>query len=823
MNLRPKEDEIANLKRIEALLSFQILDTDPEAEFDELAKLAAIICESPMAHISFLDDHRQWFKASVGLGLKEVPIEQTVCQDTIRQNTLLEIEDLHMGVRYQHIELLFGDPPIRFYAGQPIITEEGYALGTLCVLDHLPKSLDEKQKEALASIARQVQNLLKERKNKLETYEILHEVVKDKIDQAERNLAQKDREINLLQKAINKSSAALMFDPEGNILEVNDNFLRLFGYKRDELIGKHHQKLLVENDLEENRFFWKKLSTGNFFKGKVKRKAKSGEILHLLVTYTPIADESGHISKVLKIAQDVTKETLYEISLSKEKHAAERAVISKDNFLANMSHEIRTPMNAILGFTDLLLETPLSHEQKDLVKPIKFAGDNLLSIINNILDLSKIENEEIAFERQSFHFRKILDQVREMLRHKYKEKGLFFNLEIEENIPAYLKGDAHRLSQILINLINNAIKFTESGGITVIAKILDELEEKLILQIEVKDTGIGIPEEKLDYIFERFTQATEDTTRKYGGTGLGLNITRKLIELQGGEIRVKSELGKGSSFIFTLPFGRISDEEKIVSDDHQDANVSLAGRRILLCEDTELNVKLAVKVLESAGATVDIASNGKEAIEKLKNPVYDVVLMDIQMPEMDGYESTYHIREKMGLSLPIIAMTAHSFVKEKEKCLKLGMNDYISKPFRKHELITKINFHVGQVHDLRLVKEIQEEELIHGKILLQELSGGNVEFEKEMVGLFLQQVPNYMTNIKQLLTKGNFKEIKQLVHKLKSSLSLMAWPAFIEFVQEIELDPKLLKEKENYTKWENNMKKLCETLAETYNLTKNGV
>lgn len=402
-----------------------------------------------------------------------------------------------------------------------------------------------------------------------------------------------------------------------------------------------------------------------------------------------------------RLLRERVREKTKELEAQKER--AEYSERVKEQFLANMSHEIRTPMNAILGVTRLLLEKEPRTDQLKYLNAIKHASDNLLVIINDILDLSKIEAGKINFERISFDLRNEILSVIDTIKVNADEKHLLLNYEIDDDIPTNISGDPYRLSQVLLNLVGNAIKFTEKGSVTIKVSKVQERSDNIELKFSVEDTGIGIAKDKLDYIFDMFTQETSSTTRKFGGSGLGLAICKKLIELQGGTIHVESETGKGSVFSFILNYQ--IDKNKIVSEitakEEPAVKNNLKGLRILLAEDNEFNQMVAVDTLESAieNAKIDVAKNGKEAVEMLNTNNYDIVLMDIQMPEMDGHEATKMIRSSHDNkinAIPIIAMTASVIKAEVDKCFESGMNEFVGKPFSVDELLEKISKMINQ-------------------------------------------------------------------------------------------------------------------------------
>ncbi len=1181
-------------ERLKALLNYNILDTGPEEEFDNITKLVAFICETPIALISLVDENRQWIKSSFGFKPQDIPRKMSFCQHTISGKEVYEIPDTLKSGIFKENPFVANAPRIRFYAGHPLTTPEGYNIGALCVVDRIPKKLNDDQKLALTTLAKHVMSILELRNKNL--------ILLDKVENLSKEALEKiTLELESYKLALDETSGVIISDNNGTIIFVNDETCRTSKYSREELIGQ--QSTIFDSGYHPQSFFdelWNTILNGNIWKNEIKNLAKDGTIYWTDTTIVPFMDESKKPKKFVSIKRDITKQkreenridqffslsldyfcvantkgyfekispafssqlgytheellskpffefihqedvektqkemeklgqgittinfkirfkckngeykllswnatpdketgVLYatarditdshrihdenrklslvakgtnnivvitdknrniewvnqafedltgytqnevigknpgsflqfknseestikairnamnnqetfvgeiqnisktgrqywielnispvfnengellnyiaiesdvtekkkkdasisnlietqnsifngvghavmfcnpsgiiqrinqagidlmeyaedeivgkmsqidfhdfgeivarsmelsqelskpvvpgfetiiaktdalqamdgnewtyisksgrkipvwvsvtcikntegtilgyfsaaedytvkkqvEQSLIEAKNLAEQAAHAKDSFLANMSHEIRTPLNAIIGFTELLSQNTLDPTLKDYVNNINTAGANLLLIINDILDISKIESGQLVIESLPINLKSTLKHVYDLLKVKASEKNIEFNLFLDADMPEFVMGDKGRINQILMNLAGNSLKFTEKGDVTISVKKMEETEKTIKLRFSIKDTGIGIPDNKINSIFERFTQAEASTTRRFGGTGLGLNIVKQLVELQNGQINVTSKVGQGSDFYFILDFLKVeTPKSEKATEIIQPKEESLGHLSILLCEDNELNQHLAKRVIEKFGFDLDIANNGKEGIDRILMKNYDLILMDLQMSVMDGYQTTIYIREVLKKDIPIIAMTAHSLVGERQKCKDIGMNAYVSKPFKQTELLEQIKAVVhkkSHMDDTKEVfhsveiKEILEPEFSTktannmdnvqndspAKIAIdfsyiEELSGGDQDFKYEMVKLFIQSIPEDLDKLEDALKNKDSTAIAKLAHHMKSSLSMFKLDKEVEFLSETEKNAK---------------------------------
>ena len=500
---------------------------------------------------------------------------------------------------------------------------------------------------------------------------------------------------------------------------------------------------------------------------------------------TIIAEEAkGKAENATKVAEDATKtaedatKTAEDATKTAEDatKTAEDAVKAKQQFLSNMSHEIRTPMNAIIGFTKVVLKTDLSSKQKEYLTAIKMSGDALIVLINDILDLAKVDAGKMVFEEIPFRLALSISAMLHLFETKIQEKNLTLIKEYDSKIPAVLLGDPVRLHQVILNLMSNAVKFTSSGKITISVRLISEDEEKVNIEFAIADTGIGITANKIEKIFENFQQASSGTSRLYGGTGLGLAIVKQLVEAQSGTIVVKSKIDEGSVFSFTLSFQKTkadAEQETVITEvDEQIKNI-----KILVVEDIALNQLLMKTLLDDFGFERDIAANGKIAIEKLQTKSYDIILMDLQMPEMNGFEATEYIRNTMHSKIPIIALTADVTTVDLAKCRAVGMNDYIAKPVDERLLYNKIIGLVKKPVFFNAQKEQENNETKKVKCIdldyLVHLTKSNPVLMMEMIELYLNQTPPLINTMKKSLQDKDWPTLQSAVHKMIPSFSIM--------------------------------------------------
>lgn len=505
-----------------------------------------------------------------------------------------------------------------------------------------------------------------------------------------------------------------------------------------------------------------------------------GKIKNLESSVSPIYEINGDVSSAITVFRDVTERVNYETTLKNARLVAEKSLKVKDIFLSNVSHEIRTPLNAIIGFTNLLEGRITNEKNREFVSYIQLAGKNLLDLINDILDFSKIEAGHVHLEKTPTSLQELVASVSALINQRAKEKQIGYEVIMSEGLPEIIMTDQLRLTQILLNICGNAVKFTDKGSVKLIVEPISEIEDETQnIRFSIIDSGIGIQEDKISEIFERFVQSTESTTRLFGGTGLGLSIVKSLVTLFGGTINVSSVLGKGTTFVVECPF-------KIMNRNSEDSTaaiepsviVDLPKIRILAAEDNLLNQKLLMAIFERIGVEFKIAGNGLEAIQLLEKEDFDVVIMDLQMPVMDGYTAIKQIRSSISKTIPIITMTAHALVGEKEECMSIGANGYISKPFKQTELMNTLwQVTTGKETDTKPdtktaqdTKNMTNKDSILNINYLNEITGESVELRDELIAMFEKESEIQLPIISEAANRKEADKLIHSIHKYRSSL-----------------------------------------------------
>lgn len=592
---------------------------------------------------------------------------------------------------------------------------------------------------------------------------------------------------------------------DGTILDANQALLKLLGYSKKELLKLNSIQLYY--DPEDRKQFQDAVEQESAVRDyEMKLKNKEGQPIHCLVTSSIRTDNQGNILGYQGIIRDITDLKRTE-DLKRAKELAERSAALKSRFLANMSHEIRTPLNAVFGITNLLIDTSLTQQQRHYVDLIQSSTDHLLALINDILDFSKIEAGKMGLEYEEFSLSDLIDNLENTIQFRLQEKDIDFKLYCDSDVPQFVIGDSVRLNQVLLNLLSNAIKFTNAGGVELRVKLLESKEKYVTVGFGVKDTGMGIPKDKQQYIFELFTQGSEHVTKRYGGTGLGLAISKRLVEMMGGKLHLQSEVNKGSTFSFSLQFKTSSGKSYLREkrEEHQFVVRDLGDMHILLVEDNKVNQYVTAETLKSwgTGMRIAIAENGEEAIAQVKEHTFDLIVMDVQMPIMDGHEATRYIRHQLEppkRDIPILAMTAFATAGEAEKCMASGMNDYIPKPFNPKNFYNKVarlthrtaGDEIKRRPQTDHTKE-QSKKQVTGKALidltyLDNITQGDDAMKTKMLQTILEEAPEEVARIKKFYFEQDWKKLRGAAHKFKSSAVFVGNREMEKTLKSIELN-----------------------------------
>jgi PAS domain S-box-containing protein len=586
-------------------------------------------------------------------------------------------------------------------------------------------------------------------------------------------------------KAVVEDGSDIIFiiDYSGHIWYHNSSTRETLGYRSKSLIGRNIFDYLLPSSVLNLKSLFKHIQKRAFTeKVEFQFRCKDKSYRFLEFNAINLKHKEGPEGFILD-CRDITQRKRDEAELLRLQKA-------KEQFLANISHEIRTPINGIAGMANLLGQNPSPEERESYLNAIRHSAENLKVIINDILDLAAIESGKLKFEHIAFNLKDLLPSLVNTFTYQAKEKNLTMNYTIEEKLNKILMGDPVRLNQILINLISNAVKFTHNGSISIRCSEAKENRGTSWVKIEVTDTGVGIPEEKLHTIFESFSQADASVTRRYGGTGLGLTIVKQLVELQKGKIHVSSIEHVGSTFSVVIPYeiGKVKTITQVPKPAQKLKGINTSQLHVLLVEDNDINRLYAKSILKNWQCFIDIAENGLVAIEKVKNNFYDVVLMDIQMPVMDGYEATKAIRSMaQSAKVPIIALTANATQRDVEKCLASGMNDYLPKPFTPEDLYHKLFKDLKIRPSAKPKQETKNTSQTYNLDYLRSVSGNNAEFIQEMITTFMQTLPGVMEEMEKAVRDHAWEKLSRLAHQIKPSFTLMGLDAMrsrILFIEE---------------------------------------
>jgi PAS domain S-box-containing protein len=800
-------------QRLVALCSLYVLDTPPEERFDRITRLATQVFNTPIAAINLIDENRQWAKSFQGLPVCEYSRKDSLCAYAIlHPQEMLVVPDAQADERFIGNAMTLGEAGVRFYAGHPLLAMDGLPLGTLCIADSKPRTLDARQMQSLRDLAKMAESEL----TTSELNSALHQLRtgEERLRRAEENY-----------RSIFENVAEGIFqvDCKGDFINANPAVAKLYGFDavatlkervrdfgRAQQVNPARRAELLEQLRAQGRV--------KDFESEIYRV--DGSVAWINESIHAVCDRTGACQYFEGTVHDITAQKYAAAAQAQARDEALKSSQVKSDFLSTMSHEIRTPMHGIIGMTGLLLNTGLNPEQGELVRLIASCGDNLLSLINNALDFSKIEAGCLELDNQPFALRPCLKEVIDLLNVQASNKNLTLACEVDPRIPEVLVSDVTRVRQILFNLISNSMKFTPAGGRVDVVVTGNHLSEKVenyghigaiepwLFHFTVRDNGAGIPEDKLHRLFRPFSQADASISRKHGGTGLGLAICHKLCEMLGGAIWLESEVGMGSNFEFTIKaavvpgakdpqsanepppmpvvLSVLPDHGTLAANgatsDAPEAPNSLSALKILLTEDNPINQRVALGLLRQIGCTADSANNGLEAVAALEAKQYDVVLMDVQMPEMDGLEATREIRRRWpeGVRRPyIIAMTANAMTGDREKCLEAGMDEYISKPVKANRLKTALEQCCelraavvaaasvnGSRHALVEPAALNRDSLEALKSLQAE---GDDGFLKEMVELFLADTPARLDDLQTALDNGQQQEFVRAVHSIKGA------------------------------------------------------
>ncbi|MCA9213260.1 MAG: response regulator [Planctomycetales bacterium] len=603
--------------------------------------------------------------------------------------------------------------------------------------------------------------------------------------------------LELLALVASKTDNAVVILDSNHCVEwVNDSFVRMTGFEQAEVYQKPLSQLLYSDaantEIGGRIELETALAKGHGLSQEILHTRKDGRTFWASLSVTPAFDDEGRLHRWIGIASDATRQRREQEQLSQAKDAAENANRVKSEFLANMSHELRTPMNAIIGMADLALETDLTDEQKEYVSTILDSAENLSRLLNDILDLSKIEAQKLVIDSVTFDLHELLYDATKPFAFQANRIGIDFKLEIAENVVRYVTGDPTRIRQVIANLVGNAIKFTSEGQVTVCVKSIRKSKRTQRISISVTDSGIGISSAKLSHVFESFTQADNSISRRFGGTGLGLTISKQLVDLMGGKLKAQSAVSVGSTFTVELPLRIAGVTDQAAVPHTVLGSESSRSLRVLVTDDNRANRSLARRILEKAGHDVVEACDGMEAVRELQSQDFDVVLMDVQMPDLDGFETTAMIRQSKDSSPQpyIIAVTAHAMHGDRERCLAAGMDAYVTKPLRSKQLLALVHS-VETIDD----EEPNRDPLLDGvqmnnehdfSLALARLEGDR-ELLIEQMTFYLEDSPILVRDIQSAIETQNGKQLEMSAHRLRGLSAAFDATGLVEVASQLEV------------------------------------
>jgi PAS domain S-box-containing protein len=700
-------DVILDASRLAALHATHLMRTPPEEAFDRITRLAAKLLNVPVIAVSLVDAEFQFFKSAVGVTGHAAadggtPLTHSFCKYVVATGKMLTIEDATTHPLVKDNPAITRDN-VKAYIGAPLTTTSGHTIGSLCAIDHQPRQWTEEHAATLRDLAAFVGTEIEARIDATMTA-AAEAALKRALQHSE------DRFSAFME---NNPAACFITDDQSRLVYVNHKFCDLFNSTPAELIGKKYTDYLppdiAQLAAEDDQTV---LRDGRLLEKPMRVALPANQIHHWLSLKFPLTASDG-CRFVGGISLDVTRQEQAQEELRRSqrqlqaaRESADAANAAKSEFLANMSHEIRTPISAIIGFTELLLGSDLPAAQRtDYLQVVRRNARHLLELINDILDLSKIEAGKMTLETLSCDLPRLLADIVSTMRPRAAERAITLELSFDGPVPRTVQTDALKLRQILVNLLSNAIKFTEKGAVRMTLGFKPDAENARLV-VAVKDTGIGMTPQQLDRLFRSFSQADKSTSRRFGGTGLGLTISRRLARLLGGDISVESTAGVGSVFTLSFPCGPLAKLQLVdglAESSHAAPSLSPANAaitlncRILLAEDGRDNQRLLTTHLRAAGAQVVLAENGLLAVQIATTVPIDLILMDMQMPEMDGYSATAELRRR-GCTLPIIALTANAMAKDRAKCLAAGCTDYLAKPVPRDLLLQTLAQYVTSPH-----------------------------------------------------------------------------------------------------------------------------